>query len=380
MQTAKNTRSEQARINGAKSRGPITPQGQRRARTAPLHHGLYATDATLKPTVDDTQSAALRADYQSAWAAPNRVIADKVDDLVAIRWELNRVREVRRQHFAALYNDIAAHHNAKTNNQSVVAEAEIQANAASGTVDRFDLRIRRYHLEISRIERDILRDLRHFSASAGSHMSLKTNDEEPNQNPIDWVEETFGLALDPHQESVLTTTAQTTVLAAARYSGKTTALALRALHEAASNPFAQVACLSPTGALLAKVQELALTAGATTANITSALTRATTLVLIDDATRLKALPPVPIAARVILAGTPNGPNNVLHSQWQRPDAAKIHGPAANCAIISDALLQRAKDTLSPAQLRQEFGAEFIDPPQPRCDLFQSDRSPDQRPG
>jgi hypothetical protein len=209
---------------------------------------------------------------------------------------------------------------------------------------------------------------------------LKTNDEEPNQNPIDWVEETFGLALDPHQESVLTTTAQTTVLAAARYSGKTTALALRALHEAASNPFAQVACLSPTGALLAKVQELALTAGATTANITSALTSATTLVLIDDATRLKALPPVPIAARVILAGTPNGPNNVLHSQWQRPDAAKIHGPAANCAIISDALLQRAKDTLSPAQLRQEFGAEFIDPPQPRCDLFQSDRSPDQRPG
>lgn len=369
MQTAKNTRSEQARINGAKSRGPITLQGQRRARTAPLQHGLYATDKTLKPTVDDTQYAALRADYQSAWAAPNRVIADKVDDLVALRWELNRLREVRRQHFAALYNDIAAHHNAQTSAHSVVAEAEIQASAASGTVDRFDLRIRRYHLEISRIERDILRDLRHFSASVGSQMSLQTNDAEPNQNPIDWVEETFGLALDPHQESVLTTTAQTTVLAAARYSGKTTALALRALHEAASNPRAQVACLSPIGALLARVQELALTAGVQTANITGALTNTTTLVLIDDATRLRTTPPIPTGARVILAGTPMGPGNVLHQQWQNPGAARIHGPAANCAVISDALLHRAKETLSPAQLRQEFGAEFLDAPQPRCDLL-----------
>ena len=200
-------------------------------------------------------------------------------------------------------------------------------------------------------------------------MSLKPNDEEPNGNPIAWVEETFGLALDPHQESVLTTASQTTVLAAARWSGKTTALALRALHEAASNPFAHVACLSPTGALLAKVQDLALTAGATTANITSALTSTTTLVLIDDATRLKSAPQIPAGAQVILAGTPHGPNNYFYDQWQRPDAAKIHAPAANCAVISDALLQRAKDTLSTAQLRQEFGAEFLDPPQPRCDLL-----------
>jgi hypothetical protein len=54
MKTLNNSvnRSNQARVNGAKSRGPKTPQGKEKARSASLRHGLYATEETLRATTD----------------------------------------------------------------------------------------------------------------------------------------------------------------------------------------------------------------------------------------------------------------------------------------------------------------------------------------
>lgn len=167
-ETKKLTRSEQARINGAKSRGPKTPEGLERARTASIIHGLYTQDPTLSATFSEVAYEELRAQYQSVWNPSNRYIADKVDDLVAIRWELNRLREVRRQYLARVFNDVQAIQPETARETSVVTETEVQANAQSGALDRFDLRIRRCQLELSRIEKDILRVSRHFSANGGS--------------------------------------------------------------------------------------------------------------------------------------------------------------------------------------------------------------------
>ncbi|MBL8239026.1 MAG: hypothetical protein JNM66_16505 [Bryobacterales bacterium] len=167
-ETKKLTRSEQARINGAKSRGPKTPEGLERARTASIIHGLYTQDPTLSATFNEVAYEELRAQYQSVWNPSNRYIADKVDDLVAIRWELNRLREVRRQYLARVFNDVQAIQPETARETSVVTETEVQANAQSGALDRFDLRIRRCQLELSRIEKDILRVSRHFSANGGS--------------------------------------------------------------------------------------------------------------------------------------------------------------------------------------------------------------------
>ena len=170
-ETKKLTRSEQARINGAKSRGPKTPEGLERAKTASIIHGLYTQDPTLSSTFNEAAYQELRAQYQSVWNPANRYIADRVDDLVAIRWELNRLREVRRQYLARVFNDVQAIHSEAAQETSVVTETELQANAQAGALDRFDLRIRRCQLELSRIEKDILRVSRHFSTNGGSQDS-----------------------------------------------------------------------------------------------------------------------------------------------------------------------------------------------------------------
>ncbi|MBL8238387.1 MAG: hypothetical protein JNM66_13260 [Bryobacterales bacterium] len=161
-------RAEQARINGAKSKGATTPEGQAKARTASLQHGLYATEATLHSTIDQTQYAELRAHYHSVWAPENAYIADKVDDLVSYRWELNRLREVRRQQMAEAFADLRT-----------VVEAEIYANDKRNIFEKLDLRIRRCNMELSRIERDLVRLTKHFKSSGASHKPLKTNEVQP---------------------------------------------------------------------------------------------------------------------------------------------------------------------------------------------------------
>ena len=147
-------------------------------------------------------------------------------------------------------------------------------------------------------------------------MSLQTNEEEP----ADWARRTCNIDPTTHQADVLNTASHTTVLAAGPQSGKTTALALRALHEAAHNPAAVVACITPNGDLLAKIEELTANVPP---NITGAVSPATTLVLIDDAGQLAAPPDVPPHARLILAGTPNQTEGYFYGQWMNPHAAKI---------------------------------------------------------
>jgi hypothetical protein len=367
-ETQKRTRSEQARINGAKSRGPKTPQGAGRSKTASITYGLYTQNPSLRSTVDDKAFESLRQQYQSVWSPANKYIADKVDDLVAIRWELNRLREVRRQYMARLFNDVQAIHSEAAAETSVVTETEIQANSQEGPLDRFDLRIRRCHLEISRAERDILRVDRYFSTNGPSQISLKTNEVEPEPNPIVWAEDTFDMALDPHQADVLTTQAPLTVLNAARYSGKTTALALRALFESLQDPKKHIACLSPNGALLNKVKELAAIGGYQLTNIAANQTKETKLILVDDAADIKNVPAFTPGAQIILAGTPRGAAGYFYDQWQNPDAVKIKAPAADCDTIPDDIAEQAKK-LSKLAYKQEFECEFLATPQPRCSLL-----------
>jgi len=370
--TPKFTRSEQSRINGAKSRGPTSPQGKERQKTAPRTHGLYSTEPSLLSTIGEPQYAALRSQYQSVWNFANQYLIDKVDDIVAYRWEINRLREVRRQVLARAYDDAAV--TCDEAETSVVAETEIRANAQSGTLDRFDLRIRRCNLELSRIERDIIRDDRFFSSRGASRNALKTNIIEPEltqpepENAIAWAEETFDLALDVHQVEILTSASQQTILNAARYSGKTTALALRALYESKQDPALEIACLSPNGALMNKVNELAAIGGFQPANITGELTNTATLILIDDAAEIKGRPLLNPQARLIIAGTPKGNSGFFHEMWTNPETTKFFAPDINCDTIGDELLLLAKK-LPELAYRQEFQCEFLETPQPRCRLL-----------
>jgi len=365
-QPQKNDRATQARINGAKSRGPKTAHGKERARTAPRKHGLYAADANLLFAVDAPAYAELREKYLQIWQPANAYMADKVEDLIAVRWELNRLRAVRREHLARVFASVSC---TAGEDVSIVCETEIQACTPGGTLDRFDYRIRRCSLEISRIERDLLRLARHFSPGEASQNSLKTKEEEPEGTQggpeLAWAEETFDLELDAHQAEILTATDPQTLLCAARYSGKTTALALRAIRESEQNPDARIVCLSPNADLKAKVHELA---GHPPANIQYAPHPKATLVLVDDAADLPGIPPTG-KAQLILAATPNGASGDFFERWHGGQGHRIYAPDRRCDVIPEDLLAHAREQLSEAAYLQEFRCEFLARPQPRCNLL-----------
>lgn len=156
----KQKRAEQARINGAKSTGPKTPEGLKTAQTATLKHGLYATEETLKASIDPEAFEALRQKYQRIWAPPDEYTAERVDDLAFARWDLNRLQLARRNEITELYR--------QTNS---VIDTEVLASASGSIIERLDARIRRQQLTISRLEKDILRLKKQLNAEGPSQES-----------------------------------------------------------------------------------------------------------------------------------------------------------------------------------------------------------------
>ena len=166
LQNHSNRRAESARINGAKSQGPRTPEGLLKARTATLTHGLYANEETLKASVSQEGFLKLRENFYKYWQPEDEYIATRVDELTFAHWELARLMLVRRSELAELHA-----------NTGGVLQAELEACKPGSLVYRLEVRINRHQSTISRLERDIMR-LKKFAAIQGpSQESLKTNEE-----------------------------------------------------------------------------------------------------------------------------------------------------------------------------------------------------------
>ena len=166
LQNHSTKRAESARINGAKSQGPKTPEGLLKARTATFTHGLYATEETLKQSVSQEGFLKLRESFYKYWKPEDEYIATRVDELTFAHWELARLMLVRRSELAELHA-----------NTGGVLQAELEACKPGSLVYRLEVRINRHQSTISRLERDIMR-LKKFAANHGpSQESLKTNEE-----------------------------------------------------------------------------------------------------------------------------------------------------------------------------------------------------------
>ena len=166
LQHHSNRRAESARINGAKSQGPKTPEGLLKARTSSLIHGLFANEETLKASVSQEGFLKLRESFYKYWKPEDEYIATRVDELTFAHWELARLMLVRRSELAELHS-----------NTGGVLQAELEACKPGSLVYRLEVRINRHQSTISRLERDIMR-LKKFAANQGpSQESLKTNEE-----------------------------------------------------------------------------------------------------------------------------------------------------------------------------------------------------------
>ena len=78
-----------SRANGARSRGPVTPEGLARCQAASLTHGLTARRTVLgNESMDGFR--ALREAYVLHFRPESRLEVDTVDSLAAARWRLDR--------------------------------------------------------------------------------------------------------------------------------------------------------------------------------------------------------------------------------------------------------------------------------------------------
>jgi len=86
-------KSEAARINGAKSRGPVTPEGRARSSQNALRHGLSSAVVVL-PHEDRAQFEYLRDSYMESFQPAYQPQHDLIETMAAARWRLNRLQEI----------------------------------------------------------------------------------------------------------------------------------------------------------------------------------------------------------------------------------------------------------------------------------------------
>ena len=92
---ASSLKSEAARLNGAKSRGPKTPEGRLRSSANSLRHGLLARTVVLEDENGDT-FADLLAAFERDLHPQNDVERSLVENMAIGRWRLLRLWAIER--------------------------------------------------------------------------------------------------------------------------------------------------------------------------------------------------------------------------------------------------------------------------------------------
>ncbi len=87
----KQQRAETARNNGAKSRGPTTPEGKTRSSKNSVKHGLTACSGLLLPGEDPAALQALLDAYNHRFQPADGVERHLVEQMVTANWRLNRL-------------------------------------------------------------------------------------------------------------------------------------------------------------------------------------------------------------------------------------------------------------------------------------------------
>ncbi len=83
-------KSETARQNGAKSKGPVTQEGKAKSSQNALRHGLTATNPTLPTESRDDFETLLNA-YLDRYHPADTIETELVQTLATTRWRLRRV-------------------------------------------------------------------------------------------------------------------------------------------------------------------------------------------------------------------------------------------------------------------------------------------------
>jgi hypothetical protein len=87
---SKLTKSESSRLNGAKSRGPVTPEGRAKSSLNAASHGLTAKTLILR-NENEAHFLEIMNAYFDYLQPSNQIEVDLISEMVAARWRLRRV-------------------------------------------------------------------------------------------------------------------------------------------------------------------------------------------------------------------------------------------------------------------------------------------------
>jgi len=154
------TKAEQARINGAKSTGPKTPEGLQRCREASVKHGMWVAHISTFPHEDQVAYAALLTSANDQFRPRSCVESTIVGLLVDALWRASRLSALANADIDREMWSI----NRQTSTQHEAAELHLLAEQASKSVQKLEARARHYTREIARLM-GILRQLQAFPVS-----------------------------------------------------------------------------------------------------------------------------------------------------------------------------------------------------------------------
>jgi hypothetical protein len=150
-----------ARLNGRKSRGPVTEIGREIASRNSFKHGLYASpEHTLLHGESPERYHRLRSQFFALFQPANAVEAGQVEDMFRTRWQLNRLAgfedaliNLEDDNLARVYSDFAA---LPARDRTAVAFISLNKAGSNFTnmTDRHATRlIRQYHAAAHEFDR-----------------------------------------------------------------------------------------------------------------------------------------------------------------------------------------------------------------------------------
>jgi hypothetical protein len=303
---SKLNRAESARINGAKSKGPKTPEGLQRCGNAAYKHGLYATRVYMLPGESNAEYGELQAEFLAYWQPKGFYDKLLVEQLTGNIWEMIRLQASKNDKVLESVASITKNAPHCQDQAKINLLAEQEVSVAGGTIERMNARLSHLARERQRLEREILTLKKSAVISDRSQMSLiinnrqhpdvpATHDAHPTEgtlsegpyvteagphlvpdrfpektepaaapepeNIVEWAQSALDFHPDPVQTQVLTETNKRIMVLAPRQTGKSTAAAVRALYEAVHHDDSTILLASASGRqsgqILQKTRQLA---------------------------------------------------------------------------------------------------------------------------
>ena len=179
-------KSDTARANGAKSRGPKSPATREKASHNSLRHGFTARNTVLLECENPDLYEELRNQYIAAYQPASPVENDLVEEMVVARWRIQRLwtietalidREMRRrqpdQSDAA---DPGIH-------LAVAFRALADESNSLALISRYESRLHRIHQRAYRTLRELRQDRQPSTAPEPVVKNCQTNPPSPTTPP-----------------------------------------------------------------------------------------------------------------------------------------------------------------------------------------------------